>query len=869
MCTVAAALWWAPVPPSALPIDELIEPIVSALETRAALVIEAPPGAGKTPRIPRALLEAGHGERGEIWVAEPRRVAARLAASYVAGELGEPVGERVGYSVRFDEAHGPRTRVRYVTEGVLQKRLMDPGAPPLAVVVLDEFHERHLATDLNLILCKRRLADDPRFRLIVMSATLDAAGVARYLGDCPRLTSEGRMFPLSLEHESAPDDRPVDKRALSALKTLLREPGGDVLVFLPGTAEIRALQAGLEPSARELGVDVLPLYGEMALAEQARAVQKGARRRVVLATNVAESSITVQGVTIVVDSGLARVAEHSPWTGRQGLVIREVSQASATQRAGRAGRTAPGRVVRLYSEQNFKARPRQDVPEVQRLDLSEALLTLAGAGVAPDAIEWLDAPPPALVSGARGLLGKLGFIDDGARITALGREALRLPLPPRLARVVLEGERLGIADEACLAAALLGERDIRSRASAQHGGMLGVDCDVSQLSEYYRQAEEQRFSASSLRELGLERERAQAVRNAYRQLRQELGALRRARGRAAPGDVDPPEGALGLALLAGYPDRVARRRRAGGQELILATGHNARLARESVVQSPPLLLAVGAEEQSGAAGARGGAVARAVFVRLATPLAAEWLFDHHMDQIESRDELEWDAERECVEVVSQLCWGAVVLEESRRKATPGDATAALVERAALAQQANLFGKRDTLELLFARAELLAQHLPELGLAQHAQGGPEALLSAACREVVSLAELRALDWSALFNSRLGPAELAALAREVPEQVTLMRGRKVRVHYERGQAPWIESRLQDFFGMQAAPRILAGRLPLTLHLLAPNQRAVQVTTDLAGFWERHYPAIRRELHRKYPRHAWPEDGRSASPEERPKR
>jgi ATP-dependent helicase HrpB len=850
------------VPPSALPIDELLQPILTALETHPALVIEAPPGAGKTTRIPRALLEAGHAERGEIWVAEPRRVAARLAASFVASELGEAVGDRVGYSVRFDEAGGPRTRVRYVTEGVLQKRLTDPQAPPLAVVVLDEFHERHLATDLNLVLCKQRLANDPRFRLIVMSATLDGASVARYLGDCPRLTSEGRAFPVTIAHESAPDDRPVDKRALSALKTILREPGGDVLVFLPGTAEIRALHAALEPSAAPLGVDVLPLYGEMPLAEQARAVQKGPRRKVVLATNVAESSITVQGVTTVVDTGLARVAEHSPWTGRQGLVVREVSQASAAQRAGRAGRTAPGTVVRLYSEQNFKARPKQDVPEAQRLDLSETLLALAGAGVAPDAIDWLDAPPAALVSGALGLLERLGFIDEQRKITSLGREALRLPLPPRLARVLLEGERLGIADDALLAAALLGERDMRSRASIDQGGMLGVDCDVSQLCEYYRQAEEQRFSGGSLRELGLERERAQAVKNAHRQLRAELGQIRRARGRAAQSDVNPPEGALSLALLAGFPDRVARRRRAGGQELILATGHTALLARESVVQSPPLLLAVDAEERSAApAAARaGGAPPRGVFVRRAAPLQAEWLFDHHMERIESRDELEWNSEREAAEVVSQLCWGAVVLEESRRKATPGDATAALVERAARAQQANLYGKNDVLDALFARTALLAEHLPELGFGALLEGGPEALLSFACKDVVSLAELRALDWTALFQSRFDAAQLAALARETPEQTTLMRGRKVRIHYERGQAPWIESRLQDFFGMQAAPRIIAGRLPLTLHLLAPNQRAVQVTTDLAGFWERHYPAIRKELHRKYPRHAWPEDGRN---------
>src|SRR6185295_5910136 len=427
-------------------------------------------------------------------------------------------------------------------EGVLLERLAE-GKPArgLSVVVLDEFHERHLATDLNLLLLRRELERQPALRLIVMSATLDGEAVAAHLGNCPRLRCSGRMYPLTIAHDPASEDeRPLHARVSSAVKKLLREaPGGDVLVFLPGAAEIRRAEEALGGFAGEHDVTLAMLHGEMPLDAQVRAITPGPRRKVVLATNVAESSITVEGVTAVVDSGLARVAEHSPWTGRQSLALRPIARASALQRAGRAGRTAPGQVIRLYSEASFRSRPEQEKPELQRLDLAGPLLSLYGAGLAPAPADWLDAPPEAAVDSARALLERLGLVQ-GTRLTELGERARRLPVHPRLARLVLAGERAGIAGTACLAAALLAERDLRQTrdAAARDLGLVGCECDVDQLIELYRHAEAQHFSARAARQLGLHAGRLDTVRQSQRQLQ---GALRASQPRRQPQAATPNE----------------------------------------------------------------------------------------------------------------------------------------------------------------------------------------------------------------------------------------------------------------------------------------------------------------------------------------
>jgi ATP-dependent helicase HrpB len=430
-----------------LPIDEVLPEIVAALGSAVPLVLEAPPGAGKTTRVPWAVHEAFG--QGEVIVAVPRRLAARLTAARVASERGERLGDTVGYSVRFEEVGGPKTRIRYVTEGVLLRRLLaEPELPGVGQVILDEFHERSLLSDLLLVLLQRLRLRRPELGLSVMSATLDAEPIADLLG-ARRVRSEGRTFPLTIEHLPSADDRPLDKQVVSAVRRAAAEDSGDVLVFLPGAGDIRRALAALEPLASEKSLLLLPLHGDLPIAEQARAVEPATRRKVVLSTNVAETSVTIDGVTTVIDSGLSRQASHSPWSGLPTLTTAKISRASATQRAGRAGRTRAGLVLRLYTRGDFESRHEHDKPEIARADLSEALLALAGAGIPAGAeLRWLTPPPPAALDHAQALLGWLGAIDAKGKISELGRRLLALPLHPRLGRVVTRGAELGVAAEA-------------------------------------------------------------------------------------------------------------------------------------------------------------------------------------------------------------------------------------------------------------------------------------------------------------------------------------------------------------------------------------------------------------------------------------
>jgi len=398
-----------------LPIDPLLPQLVAHFRAAPNLVLEAPPGAGKTTRVPPALLEAGLADRGEILVLQPRRLAARLAARRVAEELGEAVGETVGYQVRFEEIAGPRTRIRFVTEGVLTRRLLrDPSLQSVAVVLLDEFHERHLPGDLGLALLRRlQLTSRPDLRIGVMSATLEAAPVAAFLGDCPTLRSEGRRFEVQIDHLTQSDDRPLARQVAAALGRLLNEGlEGDVLVFLPGAAEIRHALEACEPLALSADLLLLPLHGDLPPADQDRAVRRADRRKVIFSTNVAETSVTIDGVVAVIDGGLARTAGHSPWSGLPTLKVAKISQASATQRAGRAGRTRPGRCIRLYTRHDFESRPPFDLPEVRRLDLTEPVLELKAAGITDLAtFGWLEAPAPAALASAELLLTRLGALE--------------------------------------------------------------------------------------------------------------------------------------------------------------------------------------------------------------------------------------------------------------------------------------------------------------------------------------------------------------------------------------------------------------------------------------------------------------------------
>ncbi len=844
-----------------MPIDEILAPLLRALRSTQAVVVEAPPASGKTTRLPRALLEAGLGLERELWVAQPRSVVARLAAEHVARQLGEAVGQRVGYQLRFEQRAGSGGQLRYVTDGVLLERLASAErGTGLRVVVLDDFHERRAANELSLVLLRRRLAVDAALRIIVCSAPDESAALAKYLGDCPRLRCPEPAALVQIEHEPAGRPaQPLPARITGAVERLARSaPTGDILVFLPGPGEIERTKEALRATATEQGLELVPLHGEQPPELVAPALAPLPRRRVVLASSLAESALSVPNIGAVVDTGLTRSAQPSRWSQRRQLALRSVSRAAAARRAARAGGAQPGLVLRLYSEESLQASPEQEQPELQRLELTGALLTLYACKVPVTPELWLTPPGESALAEARAELEQLG-LASGGRVTDLGRRASLLPVPPRLGRVALEGAELGIPRRASLAVARLAERDLRQeRAGAEHVPASSAgECDLEHLIGLYASAEASGFAPMALRQLGLRADRVEAVRRCYEQVLLNLTA-RNPVADEAELDAATTRRALGLALLAAFPERIAGRGQSGESELLLSTEQVAQLAPESVVRSSPFLLALDVEERSPA---QERAASPSLCVRVASSIEVEWLIEHAPGGLSQRELLEWDAEREMAVLISQLCWGAVVLRESTRPAYPGIVTGPLVERAALEQLDTLFSRADALPEIVARSELIAQHLPDLGFQRVNELGTRGLLRAACLRVISIAELRELDWGQVFLDQLSGEQRRQLEQLAPREVVLKGGRRLRVHYARGQAPFIETRLQDFFGMPEGPAILDGLVPLTLRLLAPNERAVQVTANLASFWQRDYADLRRELSRRYPRDAWPDEPRSA--------
>jgi ATP-dependent helicase HrpB len=647
-----------------------------------------------------------------------------------------------------------------------------------------------------------------------------------------------------------------------------------VLVFLPGAAAIRRAQVECAALAADEGLLVLPLHGELPAEEQDRAVRPAERRKLILATNVAETSVTIEGVVAVVDSGLARVAGHSPWSGLPRLQVARVSRASAVQRSGRAGRTREGRCLRLYTAQDFNARPPNETPEVRRLDLAETVLELRAAGVrALKEFDWFEAPSADALEAAEELLRRLGALDGPGALTDVGRRMLRLPVHPRLARVVAEAESRGVGRAACVAAALIGERDIRAgrvslgegarppepRAASTHG-----DSDLLELLDLFAEAGRAGFAPERVRRMGLDPAAVRAVERVSRQLARTLGGGAREAGPAVQLSREQ-ERELLVSVLAGYPDRVARRRSTGAKaeesELVLSGGGTAVLARESVVRRAEFLVAVDAEERDEAARARGTARAARTAVRLASAVEPEWLLDLFTERIREATEARWNAQAERVEVVRRMVYDQLTLEEWRAEGATGPEVSSVLAEAALAAGPQAFGAGEEVERFLARVEFVARAFPEAALPALGDEDVRAALEAMCEGRRGFAELReaarAGELLERLRQRLTHEQSRLVAQMAPERVTLASGRAPRVRYERGAEPHVASRLQDFFGMSEGPKIAGGRRPLVLHLLAPSQRPVQVTTDLPGFWSRHYPQVRRELSRRYPRHAWPED------------
>jgi ATP-dependent helicase HrpB len=763
-----------------LPVDAILPEMIASLKRSPNLVIEAPPGAGKTTRVPPALLEI---VSGEVVVLEPRRIAARLAARRVAWEMGEQVGQTAGYQVRFEEAVSSRTRVRFVTEGVLTRRLLsDPRLKGVGAVVLDEFHERHLESDLALALLKRLQRTRPDLRIIVMSATLDTGQVAEYLGGCPVVRSEGRLFELSIRHLPY-SPKSLEAQLTDALELLItEEPSGVVLAFLPGAAEIRRAMRESQAVARQANLLVLPLHGDLSPAEQDRAIMPAEQRKVILATNVAESSVTVEGVNAVIDSGLARIATHSQWTGLPTLQVGRVSKASATQRAGRAGRTGPGRVLRLYGMEDYQRRPEHDAPEIARSDLSQLCLALRAMRISD--LEWLDAPPEAAWQSAEALLDLLGATEE--RVHQLAR----FPLHPRLSRILIAAMERGVGEDGCVAAAQLG-----SGARSEKNDLLAaIDTDQD-----YRT-----------------RQQVEQLRRIARPARQ----------------TEHNDDALLMSVLAGFPDRVARRR--AGNQVLLSTGGSAEVAGD-----PPryeFMVAVDAEDRKDKP---------LPLIRMTARIEPEWLIELFPDRVREKSGVEWNRTGERVEAVSALLYDELVIQESRGAAPNAEAAAELLTQKALEAGIDRLVDKEAVDEFVARVQFAGFEPPDI---------PQALKDL-CLGLRSFNELKnaAADLVSLLEQKMVARRLEQIA---PTRVRLPNGRQTKVHYDAGKPPWIASRLQDFFGMRETPRIGPEQTPLVVHLLAPNQRAVQTTSDLAGFWERLYPQVRRELMRRYPRHSWPE-------------
>ena len=820
-----------------LPIEDVLAPLRAALADRTSAVLQAPPGAGKTTRVPLALLGEPWLSEQRIVMLEPRRLAARAAARRMAGSLDEPVGATVGFRVRGETRIGAHTRVEVVTEGVLTRMLhVDPTLDGIGLVIFDEFHERSLHADLGLALAlETQWVLRPELRLLVMSATLDGIAVAKLLGDAPVIASDGRTFPVETRYVPRRAEQAIESAVGSVIRRALSDDGGSVLAFLPGAAEIRRTQAALAASALPADVRVLPLFGAMPAAAQDEAIlpARPGTRKVVLATSIAETSLTIDGVQVVVDSGLSRVPSFSPRTGMSRLETVRVSRASAEQRRGRAGRTAPGVCYRLWAVEEHAGLLERDRPEILQADLAPLALELAVAGVLDaSSLRWLDQPPAPALAQARELLVQLGALDAGRRITKHGRAMASLGVHPRLAHMMLRGHALGFGATACALAALLDERDPMRR------GDLVPDADMRHRLEIVEGHE---------RSPNVEHETVRRVREQARAWRKALHVS----SQEAVNEAD-----TGRALALAFPDRVAQRRAGADERFVLRNGLGVVLPEGSALTGEAYL----------AVAELGGQRPQARIL-LAAPLTRDELEELLGDQVEYDEVVEWRGGERVVAVRRERLGAIVLREVPLRDAAPLAVAEALLS--ALTTEHGL-ALRWSEGAVHVRARLAFLH-------RHLENWPDvsdAALRVTAREwlLPHLVGLRrrdavdALDLGALLLSRLSWRQRAELDELAPTHLEVPSGSRIRIDYTDPDAPVLAVRLQEVFGLEATPRLAGGGVPIILHLLSPARRPVQVTRDLAGFWRHSYFEVRKELRGRYPKHAWPDDPLRAEPTRR---
>lgn len=845
-------------PSSPLPIERVLPDVVAALRNRQDVVVEGPTGAGKTTCVPLAILDS-QCVRGRIVMIEPRRLAARAAAQRMADLRGQPVGREIGYHVRFDRCCRADTRVLVVTEGIFARKMLDdPFLEGTDVVIFDEFHERRLDSDVALGMVRAlSTSARPDLRTLVMSATLPADSLVAYLRPSRLVRAEGHVYPVSIEYRPPANGESPSASVARAVRDAVRDERGDVLVFLPGLREIKEVERAVRGDCDSRRVAIVELYGDLPLERQRAALDPSDRRRVVLATNVAETSVTVEGVTTVIDCGLEKSLRFDPRLGLDRLRTVPISRSSAGQRAGRAGRTAPGRCLRLWSEARDRDRAERIEPEVARLDLSRALLRLACASaVEPAEFPWYERPSAPSIDAAFDLLRRLGAWD-GRAVTPLGRALAELPVPPRVGRLLIEGARRGAADRAALAAALLTERDPflrgdRSPREAVHRTRSDL-LDRVECLERFESEGATRFplgtlSASSAR--GVLRARDQ-LRNAVRhdgRLASDAPPIdvpTRRRAAIPDEDRDDPDDGLLRALLAAFPDRLARRRGPGDRRAVMERGRGARLASESGVCDAELFLCLDVDAGEGEA-----------FVRSASEVRREWLIGEGRVE-ETR--LEYDRAADRIGARRRVLWGDLVLDDHPAAVTDEGEAAALLADAALGAW-NLAAPRPDSP---AREWLARWRCARIWFPNEPwPSADDATLRRHVREAArgcrSLEQMREQGWLAWIRAQLDPDRMRILDRDLPTHWRSPRGHRARLTYDdSGRPPILAVRMQDLFGVHSTPRIARGRIGLVLHILAPNQRPVQITDDLSAFWKNLYPKVRHELSRRYPKHAWPEN------------
>jgi len=845
--------------PADLPVASVLAEAVAASRT-GAVVVTAPPGSGKTMLVPAAILD-DLPANSQVILLQPRRLAARAVARQIAHLRGGEPGGEVGYRVRFESCVRRDTRLVVETTGIMLRRLVgDMTIEGIGAVVLDEFHERSLEMDLILgLLVRLRETLRPDLRIVVMSATLDAAPVAALLGvdgrGCPVVSAQGRVFPVQTRYLRHGDRRDLVERVATTVPEAVRGTDGHVLVFLPGVGEIIRCQQEIGAALDRQGIAVLPLYGDLPPDQQDRVLADIGRRKVILSTNVAETSLTIPGVTAVIDSGLARQSLVSHATGLPRLELVPISQASADQRAGRAGRTAPGICWRLWDEAAHQYRPAADLPEAVRGDLAGPLLQLMALGEAND-FPWLDPPPPEAMATARSLLAHLGAVATTAagrdEVTPPGHALLRLPAHPRLARLLLAGARRGVLREASVAAALLSERD--PFRTPRGGGPRDRHTVRTRSDVVDRVAALQAFRAGiPIGDPSLEPHPGGA-HNVLRVAEQLYHLVDVPLAERAA----DPAAALMLALLEAFPDRLAKLRPGTQDRAAMVGGRGVRLD-SSRLRGEPLFLAIDLDDASGEAD-----------VRLASAVERSWLDLEALAtaNLTTGEELLFHPSRRQVEARLRTSWMDLALEETPTAIRDEAAAAALLAREAAAVFDRVMPPVDSPAGAFlARLRWLAATMSDLALPTLDDAALKSLLPELCSGLRSLDEVRAADWLSRLQAAVGYDRLTEIDRLAPTHLDLPNGKRFKLQYEPSGPPILAVRIQELFGVTETPRIAGGRIPLVLHLLGPNHRPQQVTSDLASFWKNTYPTVKKELRRRYPKHKWPDDPLAVAPIKKP--